>query len=102
MSRIVDHNGSPIADLNTKKHISESIYWCSEEFNALRKELHDNWQDTYWARHGWKMAFQSTMFVVDMCEELKIPFMGFDSGQEATICLRFLNELRKKRGVSEL
>lgn len=108
MTSIVDHNGSPIVDLNTKKHVSESVYWCSAEFNALRKELFEEWSEAgeaigrpnLWAKHGWKMAFQPDMFVVDMCSDLGLVFTGFDSGKEAEICLRFLNALREKRGLS--
>ncbi len=99
---ILDHNGSPIVNLNTKEHVSKSVYLNSPEFNALRKEMFENWEDTYFARHGWKMAFQPDMFCADMCADLGLIFLGFDSGKEAEICLRFLNALRAKRGVSEL
>ena len=95
-------NNQPPANLNTKSHKAEHIlYLHSEEFNALRRELHDFWRDTYWARHGWKMVNMPAEFVADMCTDLGLVFIGFDSGDEAGTCLRFLNALRRKRGVSE-
>lgn len=89
------------ADLQTREHRAEAIlYLHSEEFNALRREMHDNWQTTFWAKHGWKMVNQPAMFVQDMCADLGLVFIGFDSGDESGTCLRFLNELRARRGVS--
>lgn len=97
----ISHNSSPTANLVTREHRAEHIlYLHSEEFNALRKEMYDNWRDTFFARHGWKMVNQPVEFVADMCTDLGLVFIGFDSGDEAGTCLRFLNALREKRGVS--
>jgi hypothetical protein len=91
----------PTVNLNTTEHRAEHIlYLHSEEFNALRREMYENWQDTFWAKHGWKMVNQPAEFVADMCSDLGLVFIGFDSGDEAGTCLRFLNALRARRGVS--
>lgn len=95
------HDSSPKTNLDTKESRAEhTLYLASEEFNALRRELYENWRDTLWAKHGWKMVNQPPMFVADMCEDLGLIFTGFDAGDESGTCLRFLNALRNKRGLS--
>lgn len=106
-----DHsNGSdPKIDLNTKAHISASVFMASEEFNALRKELYDNWREapeydltganSLWYYSG-LMVTNPPAFVEIMSLELGLDIL-FDSGKEKEISLQILNALRKKRGVSE-
>jgi hypothetical protein len=99
----------PKINLNTKAHITESVYFASEEFNALRKELYDNWRmdpaldptgaNSLWYYSG-LMVQDPPSFVEIMNLELGLTIV-FDSGNEKNICLEILNALRKKRGVSE-
>lgn len=97
----MSHDSSPKTNLDTKEHRAEHVlYLHSEEFNALRKELYENWRDTLWARFGWAMVNQPPLFVAGMCEALGLVFIGFDSADESGTCLRFLNALRERRGVS--
>ncbi len=100
----------PKTDLKSDatRHISQQVYMVSEEFNALRKELYDNWRaepasfagangQALWYYSG-LMATNPQAFVEIMSMELGEPIQ-FDSHNEAGICLQILNGLRKKRGV---
>jgi hypothetical protein len=85
---------------------------ASEEFNALRKELYENWREdpetqvgklvdrSLWYYSG-LMVTNPPAFVEIMCLELGLQIV-FDSGREAEICLEILNALRRQRGVSPL
>jgi len=95
----------PNINLNTKEHVSKSVYMESEEFNALRKELYDHWRegpgngsyrDLWW--YSGLMVTNPPAFVEIMALELQLPLI-FDSEKQADICFTILNELRKKRGV---
>ena len=92
-------------------HISQSVYMASEEFNALRKELYDNWRaepasvagesgHALWYYSG-LMVSDPVAFVEIMALETGLPLI-FDSANEAQICLQILNALRVKRGVTGL
>lgn len=103
-----EHNSSPVANLDTKDHISNSVYFSSEEFNALRKELFDNWREdpntdligdrSLWYYSGLMVTYPQA-FVEIMSLELGLSII-FDSGREKEICLEILNALRKRRGVA--
>jgi hypothetical protein len=101
-----------VADLDAEKkgvHVSNSVYFASEEFNALRKELYDHWREDPGSFNGKDLWYYSGLmvqnppaFVEIMAIELHMPFLVFDSADEAGTCKKILNALRKRRGVSEL
>src|SRR6478752_2174354 len=89
-------------DPNTdpKAHISKKVYMFPEAYNALRKELEDNFPHLY-QYVGNDMAFNAQRFIHKMDEALDT-VTQFDSGNVDGICKRFLDELRKKRGLKPL
>lgn len=101
------HNSSPKQNLDTKAHVSNSVYYMSEAFNQLRKELYENWREdptedligdrSLWYYSGLMVTFPQA-FVEMMSLELGLNIM-FDSGKEEEICFEILNALRKKRGA---
>lgn len=107
-----EHNSSPVHNLNTKEHISQTVYMHSENMMMLVKELHDNWQDDmldpihgdtipgYWYYSG-LLTNNPMAFVEIMSLELGLDLI-FDSGKESEICGKILNALRHKRGVPPL
>ena len=42
---INDGESSPVHDLSTKKHVSQSVYMHSEGMMLLVKELYEHWRD---------------------------------------------------------
>jgi hypothetical protein len=91
-----------------KRNFDQQVYLASPEFNALRKELFENWNNpsnfhkNYFEKFSWFLAFDGATFVELMNAELGLISTGFDSFDEAGHCKRILNALRVKRGVSEL
>lgn len=106
------HNSSPKANLDTKEHVSVSVYMHSEGMNMLVKELYDNWREdpkdqvgklvdrSLWFYSG-LLVLNPPAFVEIMSLELGVPII-FDSGRENEICWDILNLLRKQRGVPPL
>jgi hypothetical protein len=101
----------PKINLDTKEHVSTSVYIMPEEAIALRKELYDHWRaepasfagengHALWYYSG-LMVTEPAAFVEIMALETGLPLV-FDSFNEAGICLQILNALRKRRGVSAL
>jgi hypothetical protein len=91
-----------------QKNFDQKVYLFPESFNALRRELEDNWPNLFNEFNpeigmsiGYAMAFNSEVFIgamngaLDMAEQ-------YDSGNVDAICKAFLNALRAKRGVSKL
>jgi hypothetical protein len=103
-------DSSPIANLDTKEHVSVSVYMHSEEQIALVKELYDHWREdpitqvgklvdrSLWYYSG-LLTYDPAAFVEVMSLELNMPHLVFDSGREAEICFEILNELRARRGA---
>lgn len=83
-----------------KKNFDQKIYMFPESYNALRKELVEEWPEL-WLILSWPMAFDAHQFVIlmnDLCNTK----IQFDSGKVDATCKFFLNQLRKRRGLSEL
>lgn len=104
------HDSSPVTNLATTEHVTKSVYFASEEFNALRRELFNHWRedpnddkigDRSLYYYSGLMVTNPPAFVELMSLELNTSPI-FDSGREAEICLEILNALRKKRGVLPL
>ena len=81
-------------------NFDEKIYWMPESYNALRRELHENWP-TLFARVGYAMAFDAPMFI-EMMDAALDTKTGFDSDRVDATCKKYLDLLRIKRGVSPL
>ena len=79
-------------------HITEKIYMFPESFNALRRELSENWPHL-WAAVSWPMAFKAEDFVSLMNEALNMRIQ-FDGNRVDATCTTYLNELRRLRGLS--
>lgn len=81
-------------------HFSDKIYLFPESYNALRRELVENWPKV-WQKVGYLMAFDAVAFVehLDAVCNLKTTF---DSQKVDAICKRYLDALRNLRGLSSL
>lgn len=83
-----------------RKNFDEKIYMMPESYNALRKELVEEWPEI-WPLVSYYMAFNAVQFVeaMNVGTGLKVQF---DTTKVDSICKTYLNFLRKKRGVLEL
>lgn len=81
-------------------HISDKVYWFPESYNALRKELYENWP-AVWETVGWSMAFESTTFV-ELMDYILLTKTTFDTNKVSAICHKYLNLLRAKRGLAPI
>lgn len=79
-------------------HISQKVYMMPESYNALRRELHENWPQ-HLSKVAWKMAHNAPEFVVEM-NSITGMRLQFDTHKVDAICEQFLTALRKKRGLS--
>lgn len=91
-----------------KKNFDQKIYMLPESFNALRRELHENWRTLFYAVNpetgtslGHDMAFNAPQFIGILNGVLNLQ-VQLDSDNVEEICNTFLNALRKKRGVSAI
>lgn len=91
-----------------QKNFDQKIYLFPQSFNALRRELHDNWKVLFYqtpcengAPLSWNMAHDAVYFVAMLNDALDL-HVQFDTENVSGICHTFLNALRKKRGLSEL
>jgi hypothetical protein len=85
---------------NPHKAFLDKIYMFPPSYNALRKELHEHWPEI-WPLVAYHMAHNGPMFVQLMNEGTGLK-VQFDSNKVEAICLRYLNFMRNKRGVSSL
>lgn len=85
-------------DPNSKKNFDQKIYMFPESYNALRKELMENWPNL-WAIVSWRMAYRAEEFIECMNEALDLQ-IAFDTTNVAWICDQYLTALRKKRGLN--
>jgi len=81
-------------------HISEKVYLFPEAFNALRKELHENWPQL-WSLVGYPMAFDAPTFIELMDAALDTK-TTFDTHKVQATCEKYLDLLRMKRGLKPL
>lgn len=89
-------------------HISEKFYFFPESFNALRRELEENWQNFFHLVNpeigmspAYAMVFDAPKFV-GMCNGATDSVVQFDSQNIDGICKEFLNKFRAMRGVSAI
>lgn len=89
-------------------HFSEKVYLFPESFNALRRELEENWQTFFIEVNmdvglspAYAMVFDAPKFV-GMCNGFFDLMIQFDSESVDGICKEILDAARKKRGVSPL
>lgn len=100
-----------MADFDPTKHDMEGsesksfdrkVYMMPESYNALRREMQQNYP-TLWEGVGWFMAFDFGGRFVELMDaacDTKTLVMGTDYVDN--MCKRWLNALRQKRGVSKL
>lgn len=77
------------------KNFDQKIYMFPPAFNALRKELNDNWP-TLWAISSWYMANRPEEFCAIMNEATSLRII-FDSGAVNWMCDKWLDELIRMR-----
>lgn len=93
-----DVSKSELFNANAKKNFDQKIYMFPESFNALRRELHDNWPNL-WALVGYRMAFRADEFVEFMNGALDVKLV-LDSDNVDFICSTYLRKLKQLRGLS--
>ncbi len=81
-------------------NFDQKIYMFPESYNALRRELHENWPNLF-QTVGYFMAFDSVRFIELMDAALDTK-TTFDSQKVDAICKKYLNLLRNKRGLSSI
>ena len=84
----------------TGNDLQDKIYMFPESYNALRKELVENWPNL-WNTVGYWMAFDAIRFIELMDYALDVK-TTWDSAKVGAICHRYWNELRAKRGLSKI
>lgn len=89
-----DREQHSLEDSN-RKNFDQKIYMFPESFNALRKELSQNWP-ALWQKVGWLMGNNGPQFVEVMNQELDTK-VQFDSGKVDAICQEFLFVLQFSR-----
>ena len=103
----VDYSSAlPVDDLPGSIHkaarenanTDEKVYMFPPSFNALRTELSDNWPELF-SKVGWCMAFDAPVFI-EMMDAALDTKTTFDTAKVNSICLKYLNKLRNKRGIS--
>jgi hypothetical protein len=87
-------------DSKSRKNFDEKIMMFPESYNALRRELYEQWPEL-WPLVGWAMAHKSEEFVTMMNAGLQVR-VQFDSAKVDEICQIYLDLLRKKRGLGSL
>jgi hypothetical protein len=80
-----------------KKNFDQKIYMFPESFNALRRELVEHWPEI-WPLVAWCMGNNGPEFVSRMNAGLQMN-LQFDTNKVESICLTYLNRLRKQRGL---
>lgn len=99
-------------DLNTKRHVSESVYMHSPELMMLVKEMYEHWKDEPGTEDigGRTMWWYSGLLSYDPAAFIEIfnlsfthtPKLMFDSHKEAELSLTMLNIMRRARNVAPL
>lgn len=86
----------------------KKVYFFPEEFNALRRELQENYKEFFETINpltgtspAYCMVFDAPQFI-GYCNGVTGLAQQFDAGNVAGICKNFLNAFRKMRGVSPL
>jgi hypothetical protein len=94
--------------VDSKAHISQKIYYFPESFNALRRELEENYPNFFNSVNpevgmspAYAMVFDAPKFV-GMCNGATDGVVQFDSHNVDGICKEFLNKFRAMRGLSPL
>lgn len=92
-----------------QKNFDQKIYLFPESFNALRRELEENYPTFFFDPNpefqgksaGWCMVYDAPTFVA-MCNGALDMLVQFDTNNVDGICKQFLDGFRKLRGVSAL
>lgn len=99
-------NRHDIAD--GRKNFDQKIYYFPESFNALRRELEENWLEFFTTVNpldgtspAWCMVHNAPQFI-GYCNGATGLSVQFDSENVSGICGEFLNAFRKMRGVSAI
>lgn len=107
LSAINRHSFSE-APLQPKKNLDQKIYLFPEEFNALRRELEENWPTFFTSVNpefgfspAWAMVHNGPQFIGLMNGALDTD-VQLDTENIAGTCKIFLNKFRAMRGVSPI
>lgn len=89
-------------------NIDQKVYLFPESFNALRRELEENWREFFHTVNpltntspAWCMVFDAPQFI-GYCNGATGLAVQMDSEAVDEICKTFLNAFRKMRGVKEI
>lgn len=100
------HNRHAPVDKNAP--FDKKVYYFPEEFNALRRELEENWNEFFTTVNplsgtspAYCMVFDAPQFI-GYCNGITGLAVQFDTENVSGICKTFLNAFRKMRGVSAI
>lgn len=89
-------------------NIDKKVYLFPESFNALRRELDENWREffhtvnpTSGTSPAWCMVFDAAQFI-GYCNGFTGLSLQMDSENVDGICKTFLNAFRSMRGVGAI
>lgn len=83
---------------NKQANFDQKIYMMPESYNALRRELMENWPNL-WEMAGYYMAFQAEDFIAIMNGATGLK-LQFDTQAVDWTCQQYLTKLRQMRGLS--
>jgi hypothetical protein len=85
--------------VNKQQNFDQGIYMFPPAYNALRRELYENWQDTLWPMVAWRMAHRAEEFTEYMNAATGLA-LAVDSDCVDWTCEQYLIRLKKMRGLS--
>jgi hypothetical protein len=100
-NKALDDPTNSLAKADPNAHISKKVYMFPESYNALRRELEEYFPNLWNSPVQWAMWANAQLFIQIMDEALDT-VTQFDSANVDGICKKYLDELRKKRGLLPL
>lgn len=93
------HTHSDQNNVDKSLNFDEKVYMFPPAYNALRKELYENWQDTLWPLVAWRMAYRAEEFTSYMNAATGLS-LAVDSDCVDWTCEQYLKRLKQMRGLS--
>lgn len=87
------------ANVDKTLNFDQEVYMFPPAYNALRKEIYENWQDTIWPMVAWRMAFRAEEFTEYMNAITGLA-LAVDSDCVDWTCEQYLRRLKQMRGLS--
>lgn len=93
------HTHTDRENVDKSLNFDQNLYMFPPAYNALRKELYENWQDTIWPFVSWRMAFRAEEFT-EYLNAVTGLALAVDSDCVDWTCEQYLRRLKQMRGLS--